>query len=148
VDCLDGTNSDWKVSCSALNRHSTKPARTPSWTFQEPGETLGSRPLRSSVEGGGGGGEGVDTWILGSQLKWFRQVPLQESICPLLDLTPCPIIWRKSGLSKEEGSFKEEEGLFKEMEAKMASYNIIKIAAYYYKMSHDNIIPGHQFFCM
>jgi hypothetical protein len=105
--------------------------------------------------GGGGGEEGVDTWILGSQLKWFRQVPLQESICPLLDLTPCPIIWRKSGFSKEEGSFKEEEGLLKEMEAEMTSYNIIKIsayyykmAAYYYKMSYDNIIPGQQFFCM
>jgi hypothetical protein len=66
----------------------------------------------------GGGGDGVDTWILGSQLKWFRQVPLQESICPLLDLTPCLIIWRKSGFSKEGGAFKKEERLLREMESK------------------------------
>jgi hypothetical protein len=37
----------------------------------------------------------------------------------------------KSGISKEEGSFKEEEKFLKEMEAKITSYNIIKIAAFY-----------------
>jgi hypothetical protein len=93
---------------------------------------LGTTPLRSR----GGGGKGLIHGIYEfSLIKWFRQVPLQESICPLLDLPPCPIIWRKSGFSKEEGSFKEEGKLLKEMEAKMTSYNIIKIEAYYYKMA-------------
>jgi hypothetical protein len=94
---------------------------------------LRSKPLRSRLEGGGG--EGIGTWILGSQLNWFRLIPPQEFICPLLDLIPCPIIWRKSGISEREGSFKEEKKLLKEMEAKMTSYKILKMAAYYYKMT-------------
>jgi hypothetical protein len=40
----------------------------------------------------GGGEKGIGTWILGSQLNWFRLIPLQEFICPLLDLIPCSII--------------------------------------------------------
>jgi hypothetical protein len=33
--------------------------------------------------------------------------------------------------SKEERSFKEEEKFLKEMEAKMTSYNILKMGAFY-----------------
>jgi hypothetical protein len=56
--------------------------------------TLESRLLGAEW---GGGRRRVDAWILGSQPKWFRQVSPQKSVCPLLDLTPYPIIWRKSG---------------------------------------------------
>jgi hypothetical protein len=54
---------------------------------------------------------------------------------PTVGPHPCPIIWRKLGISKEEGSFKEEEKFLKEMEAKMTSYNIRKMAEYYYTMA-------------
>ncbi len=131
MNCLLVQISSWKVSCSALNMHSTTPARAHSWTFQEHGGRRGvtNRSSNREEQTGGGGGEGIGTWILGSQFNWFRLVPPQEFICPLLDHTPCPVIWEKSGISKEEGSFKEVEKLLKKMEAKMTSYNIIKMAA-------------------
>jgi hypothetical protein len=37
-DCVDSTNLSWEVSCSALNIHSTTPARAHSWTCQEHGK--------------------------------------------------------------------------------------------------------------
>jgi hypothetical protein len=51
-----------------------------------------------------------DTWILGSQLNWFRLIPQQESICPLLDITPCPIIWIKSGILEEGDHLGRKKG--------------------------------------
>jgi hypothetical protein len=113
MDCLDGTNLGWKVSCSALNRHSTTPARIHSWTFQEHGETSKSSTIGEQTteeqSRGGGGGEGVNTWILGNQLKWFRQVPPHESVCPLLASPPVPSF----GENQEEGLFEKEEELRK-----------------------------------
>jgi hypothetical protein len=58
--------------------------------------------------------EGDGTWILGSQLNWFRMFPQQESHLPTAGLHHCPIIWTKSGVQKEEESFKEEERFLKE----------------------------------
>jgi hypothetical protein len=43
---------------------------------------------------------------------------------------PVPSFGENQVFFKEKGSFKEEERLLKEKEAKMTSYNIIKIAAY------------------
>jgi hypothetical protein len=42
--------------------------------------------------------EGDGTWILESQLNWFRLIPQQDFICPLLDLTPIPEESRHLGL--------------------------------------------------
>jgi hypothetical protein len=58
----------------------------------------------------------------------------QESHLPLLDLTLSHHL-KKIKCSSGRGIYKEEERFLKEMVVKVTSYNVIKMAAYYYKMA-------------